>query len=183
MKRFLPLLFIAALALGGCASMSPKSYVDQTPAYDLRAFFDGPIRGWGLVQDRSGKVIGRFDVKMVGRWDGNDGVLEEEFFYYQGDVQSPRFRTWRFKDLGNGRYTGTAGDVAGVANNETYGTAGNWRYQMDLPLGKGTIRVNFDDWMWQMNDGVVMNRSYIRKFGVKVSEVTVFMQKVPAGEK
>lgn len=28
-----------------------------------------------------------------------------------------------------------------------------------------------------MRDGVVMNRSYLKKFGITVAEVTIFMQK------
>jgi hypothetical protein len=31
--------------------------------------------------------------------------------------------------------------------------------------------------MWAMNDGVVVNRSYLKKFGFTVAELTLFMQK------
>jgi hypothetical protein len=172
-------LLIAGVALSGCATHKTDVYLTQAPAYDLKSFFNGPLRGWGLVQDRSGHVIGRFDVRMNGHWQGDTGTLEEDFTYYAGKVQSPAHRTWRFKALGDGKYTGTADDVIGTATNTTYGTAGNWRYRMDLPLGSGHVRVTFDDWMWQMNEGVVMNRSKIKKFGVTVAEVTVFIQKNP----
>jgi len=52
-----------------------------------------------------------------------------------------------------------------------------WAYQMDLPVGDKTFQVTFDDWMFLMNDGVLVNRSYIKKFGITVAELTLFMQK------
>jgi hypothetical protein len=48
---------------------------------------------------------------------------------------------------------------------------------MDVPVGDSKYRLRFDDWMWAMNDGVLMNRSYMKKFGITVAEVTIFMQK------
>ncbi len=52
-----------------------------------------------------------------------------------------------------------------------------WNYVMDLPVDDTTYRIRFDDWMWVMNDGVLINRSYLKKFGITVSELTIFMQK------
>ena len=43
--------------------------------------------------------------------------------------------------------------------------------------GGSTYRLKFDDWMWLMNDGVLMNRSYMKKFGITVGEITIFMKK------
>jgi hypothetical protein len=37
--------------------------------------------------------------------------------------------------------------------------------------------MTFDDWMWFMNDGVIMNRSYMKKLGVTVAEITIYMKK------
>ena len=50
---------------------------------------------------------------------------------------------------------------------------------MDVPVGDTSYRLNFDDWMWAMNDGVIINRSYMKKFGFRVAELTIFMQKQP----
>ena len=52
-----------------------------------------------------------------------------------------------------------------------------WAYQMDLDVGDNTYRITFDDWMFLMNDGVLINRSYLKKFGITVAELTLFMQK------
>jgi hypothetical protein len=63
------------------------------------------------------------------------------------------------------------------ANGHSSGSAMRWAYKMDLPVGDTTYRITFDDWMFLMNDGVLINRSYLKKFGVTVAELTLFMQK------
>jgi hypothetical protein len=65
----------------------------------------------------------------------------------------------------------------GTAKGETLGSAVRWNYVMDLDVDGSTYRIRFDDWMWAMNDGVVVNRSYLKKFGFTVAELTLFMQK------
>ncbi len=149
-------------------------YKETSPALDLEAYFNGPIKAWGLVQDRKGHVTRRFDVTMVGTWEGNTGTLEEHFEYYDGKTEK---RTWVIKKLSDKQYEGTAGDIIGKANGEVEGNAMRWAYQMDLDVGDNTFRITFDDWMFLMNDGVLINRSYLKKFGITVAELTLFMQK------
>ena len=149
-------------------------YNDTTPNADIKAIFNGRIKGWGLVQDWRGRMVNRFDIDMVGKWEGNVGTLTEHFIYYDGKKQD---RVWTIKKLSNGKYVGTAADILDKAEGQVNGSAVQWRYTMDLPVGDTTYRLNFDDWMWQMNDGVVINRSYIKKFGITVAELTLFMQK------
>ena len=84
---------------------------------------------------------------------------------------------WTIKKLADGSYEGTAGDILGIATGQAEGSAVNWHYVMDLPVDDTTYRIRFDDWMWVMNDGVMINRSYLKKFGVTVSELTIFMKK------
>ena len=140
----------------------------------LDEYFNGPIKAWGIVQDWRGRVVSRFDVDMVGSWDGNIGTLEEQFRYYNGQTQQ---RTWVIHKLNDTDYEGRAGDILGVATGSVDGNAVNWRYKMDLEVNGRTFRITFDDWMWLMNDGVLVNRSYLKKFGVTVAELTLFMQK------
>lgn len=172
------MLFAGVSALlAGCGGIDGQQYVNQTPPLKLEEYFNGPIKAWGFIQDRSGNVITRFDVTMVGSWDGNKGKLEEVFTYYDtGKIQN---RTWEITKLDDLTYEGKAGDILGTAKGATFGNAINWVYEMDVPVDDTTYRLKFDDWMWAMNDGVVINRSYMKKFGITVAELTVFMQKVP----
>ena len=47
---------------------------------------------------------------------------------------------------------------------------------MDLPVGDRTFRITFDDWMFRLNDGVLVNRSYLKKFGITFAELSLFMK-------
>ena len=67
----------------------------------------------------------------------------------------------------------------GQAQGQAAGNALNWRYDMDLKVGEGTWRVNFDDWMFLQPDGVLMNRAKVKKFGLAIGSVTLFFMKSP----
>lgn len=160
--------------LNGCKGNTLDYYKGTTPEVDLQDYFTGPIKAWGIIQDWRGRVVSRFDVDMVGTWENGVGTLKEEFRYYDGSTQQ---RVWTITQLADGGYEGTAGDIVGKATGNTQGTAVQWGYRMGIPVGDRTYRITFDDWMWQMNDGVLINRSYLKKFGLTVAELTLFMQK------
>lgn len=174
-------LIISALALtlSACGGMMGTQYQNQQPAFDMATYFDGTIKAWGLVQNRSGDVVNRFDADIEAYKEGDVIVLDEVFRYYDATQAAgqPTTRVWRITPNGDGTYSGTAGDILGQATGQSYGNGFNWAYEMDLPVGGGTYRVVFDDWIWAMNDGVIINRSYIKKFGITWAEVTIFMQK------
>lgn len=160
--------------LNGCMGPKLENYEGTTPKADIKEYFNGPIKAWGIVQDWRGKVVQRFDIDLVGEWNGDKGTLTEHFEYYDGSKQE---RVWHITKLGNNNFEGRASDIIGAASGSTSGSAVRWNYIMDLPVGDTTYRIRFDDWMWVMNDGVLINRSYLRKFGFKVAELTIFMQK------
>jgi hypothetical protein len=162
-----------ALMLTAC-SPDIGFYANQSPKMDIKTYFSGNIKAWGIAQDWRGRVVNSFDIDMVGTWEGDKGTLSEKFDFYDGKKQN---RVWNITKLADGTYQGTAADILGKATGETRGNAARWAYTMDLPVDDTTYRVKFDDWMWQMNDGVLINRSYIKKFGITVSELTIFMQK------
>ncbi len=172
MKKILTLI-MGAIMLNGC-SHSLLHYNHTTPELDFQEFFDGDIKGWGFVQDWRGRVVSRFDVTMRGTWDGNEGTLDEHFAYYNNKIHD---REWRIVKQSDGTYIGYADDVVGPAKGEFLGIAGNWNYLIDIEINGKMRRLRFKDWMWQMNDDVVINRAYIKKFGFKVAELTLFMQK------
>lgn len=164
----------AIIMLSSCSSNSLEYYKGTSPKADIKEYFNGPIKAWGIVQDWRGRVVSRFDIEMVGTWKGDAGTLTEKFDYYEGKKQE---RVWTIKKLADGSYEGTAFDIIDKAVGNTQGSAARWSYVMDLPVDDTTYRIRFDDWMWVMNDGVLINRSYLKKFGLTVSELTIFMQK------
>lgn len=169
-------VLVFAVALAGCTvSVDGEDYTSVSPDFNINAFFDGDVKAWGIVQDRSGKVVQRFIVDIDGRIENDTLILDESFEYGVGD--GAKSRTWRIEPDGEGRYIGRAGDIAGPAQGTEYGNAFNFHYEMDLPVDDTTYRVTFDDWFWAFNENAMMNRSYIRKFGLVMAEVTIFMQK------
>jgi len=174
MHRFIVVLFSFLAMLTGCSAPSIQNYADQTPSVDVRDFFEGEITAWGVVQNRSGEVINRFRADMHGSWDGDSGVLDEEFFYSNGDTQT---RQWQFVKQGENYYTGTASDVIGEATIDQAGNAINLNYTLRVPVGDRTYDLNFDDWMWLVEDETIINRATMKKFGFRVGELIVVIQK------
>jgi len=50
------------------------------------------------------------------------------------------------------------------------------KYTIKLTKEAGGHALNVTDWMYLMENGVVMNRSQFRKFGIKVAEVVATMR-------
>lgn len=168
--------FIYELFMG----IDGKKYHDTQPKFTIEDYFNGDIKAWGIIQERNGNIVHHFDITMQGCWGGdgqaNKGILNEEFTYYKtGEIQN---RQWHITKHDEYHYEGTADDIIGTAIGQAHGNAMHWQYEMDVPVDDTHYRLKFDDWMWAMNDGVVINRSYMKKFGITVAELTVFMQKI-----
>ncbi|HPU50734.1 MAG TPA: DUF3833 domain-containing protein [Burkholderiaceae bacterium] len=157
-------------ALPGCAAVDPRVYARDQPALDLKRYFDGMLDGWGMVQDRFGKVLRRFTVTMQASWQGDTGTLDEAFAWSDGERQR---RVWTLRAQPAGRYIGTAADVIGEAIGHAAGNALNWRYAMAVPVGGRVLEVDFDDWMFLVDEKVLLNRATMSKFGIRLGEVTL----------
>ena len=174
--RFYIFLIAISFLLSGCATkLDGERYRDLRPSFDLFNVFEGEVTAWGVVQNRKGELVQRFEVDIIGDIKDNTITLDETFRYGLG--KGVEKRIWSIERLPDGGYRGGAGDILGEARGDAYGNAFRWRYSMDLPLDDGTVRVRFDDWIWALDDSRIVNRSYIQKFGLDVAEVTIFMQK------
>jgi hypothetical protein len=165
---------IGGIGLTGCAGPTPADYASQTPVLDLRSYFNGPLTAHGLFTDRSGKVVKRFTVAMICHWQGEEGVLEEDFTYADGSKQR---RVWTLKRQADGRYIGRADDVVGEALGQASGNALNGRYTLALPVDGTVYEVQFDDWMYLMDEKVMLNKAVMSKFGFRLGEVTLSFSK------
>ncbi|EHR73418.1 hypothetical protein BurJ1DRAFT_4632 [Burkholderiales bacterium JOSHI_001] len=176
MTPFTRRLALAGLVVAatGCAGPQVQDHAAEKPVLDLRQYFNGDLVAHGLVTDRSGAVRRRFTVKMVGRWQGDEGVLEEDFRYADGATER---RVWRLTRGADGRYTGRAADVVGSAIGQAAGNALNWRYTLRLPVDGRTWEVQFDDWMYLMDERVMLNKAAISKFGIHLGDVTLAFEK------
>lgn len=173
-RLLLSAAFAATAALTGCASQNLADYAQEKPALDLARYFNGRIDAHGIFQDRGGRIVKRFTVVMDCRWSGDQGVLDEAFTYSDGSTQR---RVWRLTQHADGRYTGTADDVVGEATGQTSGNAFRWNYTLSLPVDGKVHEVQFDDWMYLMDERVMLNRATMSKFGVRLGEVTLSFTK------
>jgi len=158
------------IVLIGCAGVKPQMYEQKKPVLDLETYFSGKLKAWGMFEDRKGEVVRRFTVDIVGTWKDGVGTLEEDFFYDDGQTER---RVWTIRKEPDGRYTGTADDVIGQALGQANGNALNWTYTLALPVGDSVYNVNLDDWMYLIDDRVMINRAEMSFYGFRVGEVTI----------
>ena len=176
MKKILIIPFLIFLV--GCSSVGVDQYKNEKPVLNLEEYLNGDLDAYGIFQDRSGLVVKRFTVKMKAKWENGVGTLDEDFFYSDGTKSK---RVWTLRKTGPGKYAGTAGDVIGTAEGQTAGNAFHWKYTLDLPVDKKNYHVQFDDWMYLMDDGVMLNKSKMSKFGIYLGEVTLsFVKRAPS---
>ncbi|TMM49422.1 DUF3833 domain-containing protein [Sulfitobacter sabulilitoris] len=166
---------LITLSLGACVG---KPALDDEKLsggqLNLEEFFDGRVKAQGQFQDVFGTVRRRFDVDITGTWDGKTLTLVEDFVY---EDKSTEQRVWTLTKTGPDTWRGTAPGVIGEAAGEERGDTFNWRYQIDLPVPDGTMRVRFDDWMWKLSENRVLNRAYMTKYGVDIGEVIISFEK------
>ena len=174
MKRSAWFVLPALAALVGCAGPRPLDYAAERPLLELDRYFNGRVVAHGLFQKRGGEVVRRFTVEMDGRWEGNQGVLDERFTYSDGSTER---RVWRLTKHADGRYTGRADDVVGEASGQTAGNAFRWQYTLRLPVDGREYEVQLDDWMFLIDDKVLLNRATMSKFGVRLGEVLLSFNK------
>jgi len=175
-RSVLMALLCAIATLMGCSSMSPTDFAGTTPTLRLEEYFQGQTRAYGLFHDRFGTLRRQFTVDITGTLDeGGVLTLDERFSYSDGEREQ---RIWTITPTGPDSYEGRAGDVVGTARGVLAGSALNWQYDLDLKVGDGSWRVHFDDWMFLMQDGILMNRAQVSKWGFDIGTVTIVFRRL-----
>ena len=87
-KFFKPFLLIISLILiTSCSknsSMKPEDFKDKEPRLIIEKYLSGDVKAWGVLQNRSGKVIRQFSADLNGNWDGKQLILDEKFNWDDG---------------------------------------------------------------------------------------------------
>lgn len=169
----LAILMLVAGRILDFSARDPEAYAGTEPGFDLRRHLSGPILCEGMIHGPSGRVTSRFSARMEGRWDGNQGILSEAFVYSTGTTQN---REWRITMIDESHFTAEADDVVGLARGEVSGATVRMQYRLRLPEEAGGHVLSVTDWMFLGDNGVIMNRSVMRKFGIKVAELVATMR-------
>jgi hypothetical protein len=173
MKKTLTLIF--AMALFSCSVSNPKIYEKNSPKFDIRKYFDGKLEAYGVVKDWRGKINRRFYATMEGKWNGNEGILAEEFLFDDGEKQT---RTWKIKMIDDNNFTAQAGDVIGDAKGAQYGNTLRMDYVLKTPVGNKTYDLAIEDWIYLIDEKHVINESKIKKFGLTLGYLTIGFNKL-----
>ncbi|WP_208379426.1 DUF3833 domain-containing protein [Psychromonas algicola] len=166
-------LLVSSLLLSSC-SANLTDYSEKQNSFDLKEYFNGDVIAWGTIQDHSDKVTRRFCVELEGTWQGNEGVLAEKFYFDDGEIS---YRNWQLTKNKDGTYRGLAEDVIGHAIGKHQGFAFQLQYTLALKVNDSVYEVSMDDWMYQLDEYRVMNKTAINKFGFNVANVTLFFDK------
>ena len=152
----------------GFRSQKPEDYADTGPVIDIREQLAGNLVSEGVIYGPFGRVSSRFIADMSGDWKDGTGTLSEAFRYASGSTQD---RKWYLEMGQNGAFTATADDIIGVAKGQQSGAAVRMTYRIRLAESAGGHVLDVIDWMYLMENGSIMNRSEMRKLGVKVGEL------------
>lgn len=173
MKKILTI--ICLMSLFSCSIKDPKIYQNNSPKFDIRQYFNGKLEAYGVVKDWRGKINRRFYATMQGKWNGNEGILEEQFLFDDGEKQA---RNWKIKIIDNNNFTATAGDVVGEATGKQYGNSLRMDYVLRTPVGNKTYNLAIEDWIYLIDNNHVINESKIKKFGLTVGYLTIGFNKL-----
>ncbi|WP_037313877.1 DUF3833 domain-containing protein [Ruegeria halocynthiae] len=169
-------LFAAKGWFLGFRSQSPSDYAGTGPTFKMKENLSGEILSEGLIYGPTGKMTNSFVARMVGEWDGNRGTLTETFTYSNGKQIT---RKWHLT-LGTGNtFIATADDIVGRGKGTVSGSTVKLTYRIILPEDSGGHTLDVTDWMYLTENGAILNRSEMRKFGIKVAELIATMRPAP----
>lgn len=171
MKANSALLF--SLLLVSCTTRL-SDYPASEPQFDLATFFNGNVTAWGILEDSKNRVTRRFCVDITGTWQGDEGKLDERFYFDDGETDQ---RIWTLKKNSEGHYSGTAHDVVGSAEGSIRGSVFRWQYKLNVRVDDKTHELFLDDWIYQIDEHRAFNRTRMKKFGIQVAELSIFFDK------
>ena len=175
MKNLIFIFLTTTILLTGCTTMKIEDFSNTKPEFIPQEYFNGKIRAYGLVKNRSGEIIRTFKGDMYGSWDENGvGKLEEFFVYDDGEKLE---RTWILTPSEGKKFIATANDIVGPSMMTAIGNTVLIDYVMRVPYRNSTIDLSVQDWLHLQEDGVIINHSKMKKFGFVVGELVITMIK------
>ena len=164
------LILVFGILMSGCSSVEVKNYEKETPKLVLEDYFNKTVDAYGIFTGRSGEVKKRFHVVIESKMENGELILDESFTNSDGTKDK---RIWRIKKVSESKYEGRAGDVDGFAVGEIAGNALRWKYTLKLKVDDSVYHVKFDDWMYLMDNKIMLNKSKMSKWGIYLGEVTL----------
>lgn len=159
----------------GFLSQQSEHYAVKGNPLDIRKALNGDMVCEGVVYGPLGRVTSYFIGDFKAGWEGSKGFMTEHFEYDSGTVLD---RRWTFKMTSeDGSFEATAPDLIGTSYGRQSGSAVRLNYKIKLPESSGGHVLNATDWMYQLDNGTIVNRSQFRKFGIKLAEIVATIRK------
>lgn len=154
------------LVLAGCSA--PVRF--PGPAFDPLEFFSGHETSWGVEENRAGVPIAMVTTDCEGVATGPRRIRMVQVLHV-GDAK-PQTRIWQFTQIGPGRFTATANDMAGTAQGVVSGREFQWNWVLETRKGNPLGNILMTQYMYRLDDGGVMIRTIASKLGVRVVEIS-----------
>lgn len=165
------IIFFTTILLTGCTGMKIEDFNNTSPEFIPQEYFNGKLRAYGLVKDRSGKITRTFKGTMIGSWDKDGvGTLDEYFVYNDGEEMK---RVWTLRPTADKKFIVTANDIIGESPMIANGNTVMLDYIMRIPYNDSTLDIAVQDWLHLQEDGVIINHSKMKKFGFVVGELVI----------
>jgi hypothetical protein len=165
---------LVILMVSACSTAGVSQYAGLEPRLIPEQFFNGALTAHGVVKDRGGSVIRRFNADIKAYWQDGVGTLEEDFEFADGERSR---RVWTLTPDGENRFIGTAGDVVGEGRLEVAGNSMFLDYVLRVPYRNGTIDLHIDDRMYLVHPDVLVNESRMKKWGLTVGQILLVIER------
>lgn len=136
----------------------------------LESFFAGRTVGHGVFVNSWTKSERRFHLVIDGTWDGRVLALAESYVYEDGLREQ---KSWRLQQTAPGVFTGMYDDTIGPASIWSDGPVVRLQYRLKL----AGIALDFDETMALRDDGTVVDRARVTKWGIPVGRLEVVMRR------
>lgn len=170
------------LALSSCALIEglnqnqpkkPLVYLEKAPKFHVENFLKGPLTGFAIIQDNSGKIIDSYTLKVDGEWEAKRGTIKYKFKFNNGKVDA---RTW-LVTAENDSYTVIGHDFLSPAEGRSAGNVSELIYTLSQDYQGKKEKIKFKDNLYLVDNNsaiiesaMVLNRKSIGKVTISLTK-------------
>ncbi|MEM8839185.1 MAG: DUF3833 family protein [Pseudomonadota bacterium] len=177
MRNFLATAASLALVIAPAflTSATAKEAQGDSVPFTLEDYFVGKSVARGVFVSKIAGANRAFDVYLDGQFDGTILTLREDFVFADGEKDR---KTWVFEKIADNQYRGTREDVVGDTLVTIKDNVARFSYLVEIKRkDKDPIKVRFKDKMILKEDGLLLNRARVSKFGFPIANVQVNFRK------
>ncbi len=154
---------MGALLAGCAAPLRPAAFANTAPAFDPIRFWTGRTSSWGVIENLDGAPTAIITTRTEATLEGPDGLHMIQHVVTGGETS---VRDWR------GQFEARANDVVGVARGAPSGRTLHWTWTLAARPGNPLFNLTMDQHMYLADDGTLVNRTIVKKLGIRLAEIT-----------